>query len=117
MFYSPKLYLRDKWVLLPLIFIVLAQIIMWWYLAKNIKPGADQIFLHYNVVFGIDLLGAWWKIYLLPAGGLLTFLVNYFLSFLFYSFDRTLSRFLSFLTLPLQIFLLIAVFYITGLNI
>lgn len=117
MFYSPKLYFKDKWVFLPLIFIVLAQALMWWYLLKNIRPGVEQIFLHYNVVFGVDLLGAWWNSYLLPAGGVLIFMVNYFLSFLFYNFDRVLSRFLTLLTAPLQVFLLIAVFYIVGLNI
>ena len=76
-FYNPKLYLRDYWVGPVFLGSVLAQIVMWWYLLVNIHPTVEQIFLHYNSVFGIDLIGNWWQIFYLPAGGLLILVINF----------------------------------------
>ena len=90
---------------------------MWWYLIANIRPSSDQIFLHYNMVFGIDLVGNWQKIFYLPAGGLLIFLVDYLASWYFYSYDKFLSRLLSFWSVLLQFFLAFAVWLIANLNI
>lgn len=30
------------------------------------RPGPEPIVLRYNVYFGIDIISAWWQIYLLP---------------------------------------------------
>jgi len=117
MFYSPKLYLRDRWILFPAIGAILAQIASWWYIIANIHPDAGQIFLHYNIVFGVDLVGDWWHMFFLPLGGILIFIVNYFFSFMFYGSDRFLSRLLSFWTIFLHIFLLAGIIFLVGLNV
>lgn len=36
-----------------------------------IRPSETSIVLHYNVYFGVDLLGLWWQAYALPALGTL----------------------------------------------
>lgn len=116
-FYNFKLYLRDRVVGWLFLLALLGQIFMWWYLLVNIHPSNEPIFLHYNMVFGIDLVGSWRRIFYLPAGGLLIFFLNYFISWYFYSQDKFLARLLSFWSTLLQFFLALAVWLIVGLNI
>lgn len=117
LFYSPKLYLRDWWITGSLLVAVFLQIFMWWYLIANIHPTSEQFFLHYNIIFGIDLLGSWWRIFYLPAGGLLLLLVNLVASWLIYGSEKLLSRVLAITTAFLHIGLLLALWLIVGLNI
>jgi len=117
MFYSPKLYLRDWWINVPLLLTFGLQIFMWWYLLSHFHSSADQIFLHYNIIFGVDLVGDWWQIFYFPAGGLVAMILNYLLSWGVYGSDRLLARFLSFWTALITVFLLMAVWLISGLNI
>lgn len=117
MFYSPKLFLRDWWINIPLLISLGLQLFMWWYLLSHFHSGTEQIFLHYNIIFGVDLVGNWWQIFYLPAGGLLALLVNYFFSWYSYGTDRLLARFLSVWTALATFFLVIAVWLISGLNI
>ena len=117
MFYSPKLFFRDPWILWPIIGSILSQLLIWWYILANIRPTTEQLFLHYNVVFGVDLIGEWWKIYYLPLAGFLVILVNYLLGLHFYRHDKLLSRLLSFFTVFFHVFLLIAIVLIVDKNI
>ncbi len=117
MFYSPKLYFRDLWISAPLLGVILIQIFLWWYLIANIRVDVGQIFLHYNIIFGVDLVGDWWRIYFLPLAGILVALLDYFFSFMFYSADKFLARLLSFWTLFFHLFLLIGTILLVRLNI
>jgi hypothetical protein len=53
-------------------------------LAYFIHPSETPIVLHYNVYFGVDLLGIWWQVYILPFLGTLFFLGHFFLARRFY---------------------------------
>ncbi len=117
MFYSLKLYFRDPWVSAPLLGSILIQIFLWWYLIANIHPEAGQIFLHYNIIFGVDLVGSWWKIYLIPLAGVAVALLNYFFSLMFYSVDKFLARLMSGWVLFFHLFLLIGIILLVRLNI
>lgn len=117
MFSYPKVYWKDRWVWLPALFLLLFQLFMWVYAALYVRPTADQIFLHYNVVFGVDLIGAWWKILAVPFGGFLIFLLNFSLSWYCYSDDKILARFLTFVATLLNLFLAVAFYLVVGLNI
>ena len=117
MFYSPKLYLRDFWISLPLLGVVLIQLFIWGYLISAIKPAMGQIFLHYNIIFGVDLVGDWWRIYYLPLAGVLVILLNYFFSWMLYSVDKFLARLLSSWALFFHLFLLIGAILLVRLNI
>ena len=116
MFYSLKLYLRNYRNTALVSLVVLSQIFMWVYLAINIKPGIERVFLHYNIIFGVDLLGAWWKIFFLPASGLLVALINFSLSFFLYKKDKFLSMLLGFWTLFFHAFLIAIVMLLVRLN-
>ena len=55
-------------MLIPLSFSGLLQVWDWWYVVSNIHSSSGQIFLHYTSLFGVDLVGEWWKIFYLPIG-------------------------------------------------
>ena len=117
MFYSPKLYFRDPWTSAPIAGVILIQVFLWLYLIFNIRSEAGQIFLHYNIIFGVDLVGDWWKIYFIPLAGVMVILLNYFFSGLLYSVDKFLARLLSFWVLFFHLFLLVGVMLLVRLNI
>lgn len=117
MFYPPKLYVRDWWILTPLIATAIVQIFMWCYILSNISADAQQIFLHYNIIFGVDLIGDWWKILYLPGAGIGVLLINYSLSFLLYSSEKALSRLLALMTAVFHVLLMVAIVVIVGINI
>ncbi|TXH07308.1 MAG: hypothetical protein E6Q06_02880 [Candidatus Moraniibacteriota bacterium] len=45
-------------------------------IAFLIHPSASTFILRYNAFFGVDLLGTWWQMYLVPAVCLVFFLGN-----------------------------------------
>lgn len=115
--YFLKLYFRDLWVSLPFVGVLLAQIWIWWYVSRNIHQTTDNIFLHYNITFGIDLVGEWWKIYIIPAGGIAMLLINFLISFFSYRSDRFLSRTSGIMIFLLHILLAVSAFLTVNLNI
>ena len=102
---------------MPLLGSILIQIFLWWDLIANIRPEAGQIFLHYNIIFGVDLVGDWWKLYLTPLVRVVVILLNYFFSLMFYSTDKFLSRLLSLWVFFFHIFLMIGLALLIRLNI
>lgn len=117
MFSYPKVYWKDRWVWIPALFLLFFQLFMWIYAVVYVRPTTDQIFLHYNVVFGVDLIGDWWKILVAPLGGFVIFLVNFTLSWYCFSEDKILARFLTFVATILNLFLAVAFYLVVGLNI
>ena len=114
--YSPKLFLRDYWVFGPLIVAVVAQAAIWRQLILYIHPTAERIFLHYNIIFGIDLVGEWWRAYFIPGVGLLMLVINLVIAWLVYGTDKLLARVLIFFLALLHIGLLLATYSLVGLN-
>ncbi|TXH07120.1 MAG: hypothetical protein E6Q06_03690 [Candidatus Moraniibacteriota bacterium] len=45
-------------------------------IAFFIRPSSDPLILRYNAFFGVDLLGTWWQVYLIPGISLLFFIGN-----------------------------------------
>jgi hypothetical protein len=67
-----------------------------------IRPREASIVLHYNIYFGVDLLGAWWHAYLLPGVACLLFGGHLFLARSFY---HKRERVASYLLLLAMLFL------------
>lgn len=76
------------------------------FLGFVIRPRETPIVLHYNVYFGVDLLGAWWQAYLLPAAVLFLLAFHLFLARYFY---RRRERVASYLLLLSMLFLSAAI--------
>jgi hypothetical protein len=116
MFYLLKVFFRDLWVAVPLGVSVLVQGFMWTYIIWSIHPAGEQFFLHYNIIFGVDLVGEWWKIMYLPLGGLLILAVNYIFAVLVYNSDRIIARMLTSFAGVFGLFLAWAVYLIVNIN-
>lgn len=68
--------------------------INWILLKIFIKPVDFPIVLHYNVYFGVDMIGNYRLVFLLPAIGLVLFLINFFLSRHFYGHKERIASYL-----------------------
>jgi len=86
---------------------VAANVLCWW-LAFNARSAVsgEIAILHYNVDFGIDLIGSPAKIYILPVAGLFFILLNFILFFPFKPKDKTVGYLLLAAALIANLFLL-----------
>ncbi len=96
-----------QWVLIGSLILNVAN---WIFIAFFIRPVDFPIILHYNVYFGVDVIGSWWQMYFMPLIGLLILLVNAFLGYLFYQKkERIAAHLLMLATFVVQIGLSVAV--------
>lgn len=63
-------------------------------LAYFVRPRGTIIVLHYNVYFGVDLLGVWWQAYIFPVFSLLFFTGHLFLAKYFYQRSERIAAYL-----------------------
>ena len=77
-------------------------------MAFFIRPVDFPLILHYNVFFGVDIIGAWWQVFFLPGMGLFILAVNTFLAFLLFARKERIAAY---------IFLLASFFVQAGLAI
>jgi hypothetical protein len=62
------------------------------------------------VYFGVDVIGAWWQLYFLPAIGLIILIINTVLGYLFYQKqERIIAHLLMLATFIAQISMTVAV--------
>jgi len=114
---SLKLYFRNIFNILVLAISLIANIFCWLWLALQINSSTDILFLHYNILFGVDYIDSWWKMYFLPLAGLLIILFNTFLGWWLWDRDRLMSIILHSVTLLCQLFLVIACILLVFLNV
>lgn len=88
------------------------------FLLYFIRPGSSSsIILHYNVYFGVDLVGVWWQAYALPTLGVIFFLGHLFLARRFYLRAERIAAYLMLLSAGMLSFgLLIASASIAFIN-
>ncbi|PIT88284.1 MAG: hypothetical protein COU29_03390 [Candidatus Magasanikbacteria bacterium CG10_big_fil_rev_8_21_14_0_10_36_32] len=117
MWYLLKVFFRDPWVLFPLIISAAGQGFSWWYILFFTQSSQEQYFLHYNIIFGVDLVGDWWKLLFIPIGGLIILIVNFLLSISCYNKDKVLSRLFTVFTAIFQLCLVLTAYLAVGMNI
>ena len=115
--YPIKLFLKYKPNLIMLGSSAVMNIATWSWFAWNIRPTEDQIFLHYNILFGVNLIGAWYKIYNLPLLGLFILLINTGIGWVFFKNDRFVSIVFSSIALICQLIIFISALLIVFLNV
>jgi hypothetical protein len=102
-------YFKNRIVHWLLALIIIANLINWAVFRIFIKPVDFPIILHYNVYFGVDMLGDWKWVFFLPIVGLFLFFTNVFLSIIFYrKKERIASYLLLIASLMIQLNLIIA---------
>jgi len=117
MLYLAKIYLKNLWIKLFISISLLLNIFHFWYLFAHLDFSQENYFLHYNVIFGVDLVGAWTKLLILPISGFLVILVNFLLALYFFNKDKFLSFILAITALFFEVFLSIGLILIMRLNV
>ncbi len=108
-------YWKDRTTLIAFILSALANVALWIFLFRNQRNGEYPIILHYDF-FGVDYLGNYNKVYMVPAVGVIVILVNTALGYLLYTREKLASYLLSFNVLLVQMFLLFAGYLIIKVN-
>ena len=92
------------------------NILLWVLVIWKVRPQEEPLFLHYNIYFGIDLLGSWQQFYLMPASGTVILLLNSILAILLPQKEKIISHFLAAINIIAQIVLIVACILIILLN-
>lgn len=111
-----KPYWRQREIARTLFLSALINLLMWVYLYANRIESDYPVILHYNLFFGVDLLGNYNMSFVLPAVGAILFILNALLGQFFYKIERLASYILTLNILIIQIFLTIACYLIIKTN-
>lgn len=112
-----KEFFRSKIILWLLALNVIANIVNWAAIVIFINRLDGDIILHYNVYFGVDSMGDWRRIFILPVIGIILFVFNAVLAIYFHiKKERIASYILLLASLMAQINLIIAVAGILMIN-
>lgn len=114
--YPLKLYMRHPFTAVSLGVGFFLNLVVWGWIAFQIPRGTEQIFLHYNVLFGVDTIGVWHELFVPPLGGLIIIIFNGLLGWIFFQRDKYLAHFLNATSVIVQIFLCAAAFVLVMLN-
>ncbi|NQU83322.1 MAG: hypothetical protein HQ536_01280 [Parcubacteria group bacterium] len=76
----------------------------------------DFLALHKTIYFGVDWIGPWYEMLFLPGIGLAFIVANFFIAQYIWKRDEKLSHLMSWSTVFLQVFVVIAVILIARLN-
>lgn len=110
-------FLSDHSNLWALVIIVLLNALNWGLIAYFIRPTDYPIVLHYNAHFGIDLIGSWQQVYLIPALGSFLGIFNYTIAWiLFNKEEKVISNIALLAAIILQVGLIIAAISVILIN-
>lgn len=115
--YPLKLYLKEKPVAVMLALALFLNILSFVWLAVRIRPHLGQIFLHYNILFGVDLVGTWYQVFILPAVGFFIIGINATIGWLLFHRDKFSAHLLNAASVCFQALLLAASGLLVFLNV
>ena len=109
-------YIADPWNFFSLLIAGLLNIIHWAILYSKIKPSRTQILLHYNVIYGPDLIQKSLYIYWIPLLALILLLINALVAGIFYKKEKLAAYFLNISSIAVQLIFLIASIVLINAN-
>lgn len=96
------------------------SLVLWFFsfawLYFKIEPQVEPVALRYTVYFGIDLIGPWWYVYLIPLIGLIILTINFTGAYLIYLNTKILAHLIILTTAVIQVLLVILSILIHLLN-
>lgn len=95
---------------------LILNIFAWVWVWMNAPHDVQDVFLHYNILFGVDLIGPVWRMYMVPLSGLIILLVNTIAGWLLFKKDQFIAMLLVFIAAFIHIFLIIHTFLLALLN-
>lgn len=105
--------IRDDIFQLGAIIGIVINLGMWLLLYRRIHFSNEPIALQYNIYFGINLIGEWYKVYAMPLIGIFVFVINYLLAFVVYKKEKIASYFLMIGAVLIQGILIFAAHLVT----
>lgn len=109
-------YWTDPVIFFSLGLSVLANAGIWAALLFTVEAVDRPIILHYNIYFGVDAIGDWRNVFIMPAIALLIFLVNLILSRFFYYKERLASYLFTGMGLLAQLLMAVGVASVIIIN-
>ena len=109
-------FLRNKIIFNFIVFSLVLNSFIWIIFLQNKKEGDYPVILHYNMIFGVDYLDHYQKIYLIPIIGLMILFFNIVLGYYLHLKEKLASYLLIFSAFIVQIFLLFAGYLIIAIN-
>lgn len=103
-----KSFVSDRLIFFSLGVSFLVNIIQWVLIYINIRPGNTNILLHYNIIYGTDLVDKGLYAYFIPGLALTFLVVNAAVSFFFYQKEKLSSYFLAMANIPIQMIFFVA---------
>lgn len=103
----------SKYSLIVLGVSVIVNLSIWLLLYIRVEPSEYPIPLHYNIYTGIDAIDYWYKIFIIPAFGLGTILINLIIGLFFNNKEKFVSYILYTAALIIQILILAGSYFLT----
>jgi len=115
-------YREDLVVKINFLISLVINIFIWVVLYYKLRHFAystedEQVYLHYNIYFGIDNIGNWYNVFILPLLGAFIIVLNNVLAYFFYLKEKFISFALVVSQTMMQIILLAAAIFVILLNI
>jgi hypothetical protein len=114
------IFWRDRLIRYATLLAIILHLSQWVLIFVKLMPmvgSIDYLSLHYNIYFGVDLIGSWKRVFVFPAAGLIFLVLNAFIAAGLYKKEKFLS-YILFLCSPLiNAGILVALVLIILLNI
>ena len=92
---------REKKIIIPVLGSLFINIITWLYIWLKFGGAANEIVLHYNILFGVDTVGRWQELFIYPLSGLAIFVIDLGLIFYCHLFRRVKLKNLLLVVVPI----------------
>ena len=104
---------ESKYSLIVLGLAIISNLSIWLILYYRIEPSEYPIPLHYNVYTGIDAVDYWYKIFIIPAFGLLSIIINSLIGLYFNLREKLISYLMYTSALLIQLMLIVSSIILT----
>ena len=109
-------YWTDPVIFFALVLSLLANGGIWLALYFTVVPTDLPIILHYNIYFGIDVIGNWKSVYFMPILALILLFANLVLSRFFYYKEKPISYLFAGTALLVQLLMAVGVISVIIIN-
>lgn len=113
------LIFKDGFFRLLFFFSLAVNLFIWFFLYLKFYPlqvMEENFPLHYNIYFGVDFIGRWYEIFIMPLIGTFFIAIDFILADIIYLRDKITSYFLTGAGAFIQILLLLAAYSVVMIN-
>ena len=113
---SRKSFISDRLNFVAVGVALVINIIHWLVLYIKVRPGNDNILLHYNVIWGPDLVDKSSYVYLIPLVALIMLVANLIISVVFYHREKLASYFFNYAGIAVQLVFFVPTLLLIKIN-